>query len=67
MGALFIAFGRGVPAGAELGEVRALDVAPTVLALLGVPVPDWMEGAPIARLGSSCSPARVHLTTGETR
>ena len=50
MGALFLAVGRGAPAGAELGELRSLDVAPTVLRLLGLAVPDSMEGQPIARL-----------------
>lgn len=50
MGALLAALGRGAPAGAELGSLRSLDVAPTVLALLGVPAPDWMEGAPIRPL-----------------
>ncbi len=47
MSALFIALGRGVKPGARLPAQRALDIAPTVLALLGVPVPDWMEGRPI--------------------
>jgi predicted AlkP superfamily pyrophosphatase or phosphodiesterase len=47
MGALFVAAGRGMPAGTKLGEVDALDVAPTVLALLGVPIPVWMEGRPL--------------------
>ena len=37
-----------MPAGARLPAVRSVDVAPTVLSLLGVPVPEWMEGAPIA-------------------
>jgi hypothetical protein len=50
MGALLLAVGRGAPAGAQLGELRSLDVAPTVLRLLGLPVPDTMEGQPIARL-----------------
>jgi predicted AlkP superfamily pyrophosphatase or phosphodiesterase len=50
MGAIFVAFGRGARPGAELGEVRAVDVAPTVLALLGIPAPRWMEGSPIAKL-----------------
>ncbi len=50
MGALLLAVGRGAPAGAELGEVRSIDVAPTVLRLLGLAVPDTMEGQPIARL-----------------
>jgi len=44
MGALFGAIGRGVAAGARPGTVRAVDVAPTVLALLGQPIPSWMEG-----------------------
>jgi predicted AlkP superfamily pyrophosphatase or phosphodiesterase len=44
MGALFLAAGRGVRPGLRLGEVRAVDVAPTVLALLGVEAPRWMEG-----------------------
>ena len=50
MGALLLAVGRGAPAGADLGELRSLDVAPTVLRLLGLAVPDTMEGRPIARL-----------------
>ena len=48
MGALFGAIGRGVAAGARPGTVRAVDVAPTVLALLGLPIPSWMEGRPIS-------------------
>jgi Type I phosphodiesterase / nucleotide pyrophosphatase len=47
MGGLFGAIGRGVAAGARPGTVHAIDVAPTVLALLGQPIPDWMEGRPI--------------------
>jgi hypothetical protein len=50
MSAIFLAAGRAVPEGVALGTVRSLDVAPTVLTLLGVPVPDWMEGKAIAEL-----------------
>jgi predicted AlkP superfamily pyrophosphatase or phosphodiesterase len=50
MSALFAAIGRGVPSGLALAEVRSIDVAPTVLALLGVPIPEWMEGRPIPEL-----------------
>jgi predicted AlkP superfamily pyrophosphatase or phosphodiesterase len=50
MGALFLAVGRGVPAGADLGELSTLDVAPTVLRLLGLPASDTMEGRAITRL-----------------
>jgi arylsulfatase A-like enzyme len=45
-----LAVGRGATPGAELGELRSLDVAPTVLRLLGLQVPDTMQGRPIARL-----------------
>jgi predicted AlkP superfamily pyrophosphatase or phosphodiesterase len=37
MGALFIAWGAGVRRGAVLDTVRAVDVAPTAAALLGIP------------------------------
>jgi len=48
MASLFIAVGRGAGPGIVLPSVGMLDVAPTVLALLGRPIPDWMEGEPIA-------------------
>lgn len=48
MGGIFLAFGAGVARGSALGEVRTLDVAPTVLARLGLAVPEWMEGRTIA-------------------
>jgi arylsulfatase A-like enzyme len=47
MSGLFAAAGRGVAPGARPGTVRAVDVAPTVLALLSLPIPEWMEGRPI--------------------
>ncbi len=50
MGGLFLGLGRGARAGHQLGEVHAVDVAPTVLALLGLSVPQWMEGTPIAEM-----------------
>lgn len=37
--AIFIASGYGVKAGAKLGEVRSIDVAPTIAKLLGLPLP----------------------------
>ncbi len=44
MGAIFFALGRGVPPGTKLGEVRSIDVAPTVAALLGIEPPQSSEG-----------------------
>jgi hypothetical protein len=48
MGGIFFALGRGVDPGTRLGTVHAVDVAPTVLSLLGQPVPSWMTGRPVA-------------------
>lgn len=47
MAGIFYAFGRGVEAGFRPGRVRALDVAPTVLELLGEPRPAHMTGRSI--------------------
>lgn len=47
MSAFFAAIGPGVAPGARPRTVRAIDVAPTVLSLLGIPIPDSMEGQPI--------------------
>jgi hypothetical protein len=63
MGALLLAVGRGAPAGVDLGELRNLDVAPTVLRLLGLEVPEGMQGNPIARLLPETSAAAA----GEAR
>jgi arylsulfatase A-like enzyme len=52
MGAFLIAAGGGVCSGCRLPDVRTLDVAPTVLAWLGIAPPAWMEGRPIAGLVS---------------
>ena len=58
MRAVFFALGRGVRAGAKLGEVRALDVAATVARLLGIAPPAQNEGTPIAGVGDD----RARLT-----
>ena len=50
MAAVLIAAGRGVSAGSVLPPIQNVDIAPTVLALLGVPVPAWMEGTPVEGL-----------------
>jgi hypothetical protein len=41
---IFYAVGAGVPAGQELGPFALLDVAPTVLAALGIPASEEMTG-----------------------
>lgn len=47
MGGVFFAMGRGVPTELELHDVRQVDVAATVAALLGVEPPAQSEGSPI--------------------
>lgn len=49
MRASFLAAGRGVVAGAKIGTVRMIDVAPTIAALLSLTLPS-PEGAPIPGL-----------------
>jgi predicted AlkP superfamily pyrophosphatase or phosphodiesterase len=47
MRGIFLAVGRGVPAGVRSGDVRALDVAPTAARLLGIEPPAGCEGRPV--------------------
>ena len=48
MQAMIAAAGRGVSPGAAPETPHNLDVAPTILGLLGVPIPEWVEGEPLA-------------------
>lgn len=48
MAGVFLALGRGAGRGAALGDVRSIDVAPTVAALLGIAPPAASEGRAIA-------------------
>ncbi|MEM7194034.1 MAG: sulfatase-like hydrolase/transferase [Pseudomonadota bacterium] len=41
---LLIRFPDGAHAGAKFGNNQLIDIAPTVLDYLDIPVPDWMEG-----------------------
>ena len=62
MRSVFFARGRGARPGTDLGVVRSVDVAPTVLHLLGFEPPEWMEGDVIEGMrigGEALEPARV--------
>jgi predicted AlkP superfamily phosphohydrolase/phosphomutase len=41
---IFLATGPGIRAGLALPPIEITDVAPTILHLLGEPVPEWMDG-----------------------
>jgi arylsulfatase A-like enzyme len=43
----WIAYGRGVAPGEAPAGIRTMDTAATVLWLLGLPVPGWVEGRPL--------------------
>jgi arylsulfatase A-like enzyme len=53
----WITYGRGVAPGVAPAGIRTMDTAATVLWLLGVPVPDWMEGRPVVEsFAPGCPP-----------
>lgn len=41
---MMMAYGHGIRQGARIGECTNLDIAPTLLTLLGLPVPEEMKG-----------------------
>ncbi len=47
------ATGPGISQGSSLGDVRSVDLAPTVLGALGLPVPAWVDGAPITPISGA--------------
>jgi predicted AlkP superfamily phosphohydrolase/phosphomutase len=63
---ILIAAGPGVRAGVELQPAGLLDVAPTLLALLGVPVPEDFEGRAIRAMLVHPEPAGPRVASYET-
>jgi predicted AlkP superfamily pyrophosphatase or phosphodiesterase len=53
--ATFVAWGVGIKAGSELGEIRNIDVAPTIAKLLGVEMGD-VAGKPLPIIETSALP-----------
>ena len=42
-----LASGPGIPVSGTIADAKAVDLAPTILSLLGVPVPRYMDGRPL--------------------
>ncbi|MGH8799864.1 MAG: hypothetical protein ACREX7_06455, partial [Casimicrobiaceae bacterium] len=49
--------GSGVAAAENAGRGNVLDIAPTILDLLGVALPDWLDGRPLPLAGAANAPA----------
>jgi hypothetical protein len=57
--------GPGVPAGLEITNVSPLDIAPTILHLLGVPVPGVMQGRVLTEIAPELAPAAPPVSRKE--
>ncbi|MFB2938281.1 alkaline phosphatase family protein [Aerosakkonemataceae cyanobacterium BLCC-F154] len=44
-----VAKGPGIEAGSTLTEAHAIDLAPTILELMGAPIPEYMDGKPLLK------------------
>ena len=67
MAGFLVAYGRGVQPGTKLGSVSSLSIAPTVLRLLDLPIPEQMKAAPIeGLLADLAGPDGAGTETGDT-
>jgi predicted AlkP superfamily phosphohydrolase/phosphomutase len=55
---ILLARGPGVPAGREVSGAHIMDLAPTMLSLLGVPIPAHMDGKVLPEVTGAGSPGR---------
>ena len=63
---MLIMAGPGIRAGVSIGECSTLDIAPTLLALLGLPIPSYMRGRVLEEaLESDVRPIRVDVPAPE--
>jgi predicted AlkP superfamily phosphohydrolase/phosphomutase len=60
---LLVAAGPGIEAGAELPAGHALDLAPTILTLVGAPVPSHLTGQPLIQRERSGRAQPAHRVT----
>ncbi|NLE99843.1 MAG: sulfatase-like hydrolase/transferase [Anaerolineales bacterium] len=61
---IFIAWGPHIPSGGATRGARIHDVAPTILHLLGLPVPDDMDGRVLTEVLSNTGPLTHEHATG---
>jgi len=67
MEGIVILRGPGIPAGQRIEGAHIIDVAPTVLSLMNLPIPDQMDGKPLLGMGMRvrCTPINGHKETEE--
>ncbi len=56
---LLLLHGAGIRRGVEISDTTSLDVAPTILALMGIPVPSVMKGRALTEAWQVPAPASV--------
>jgi predicted AlkP superfamily phosphohydrolase/phosphomutase len=61
---MFMALGPGIGPGARISGAEIIDLAPTILQLMGVPIPTGMDGQVLEQIMSSKGKAhrRIHLS-----
>jgi len=64
---VLIAWGHGIQAGAPVDDPRIMDLAPTILHLLGLPVPDYMDGRVLTEALSISRPVERKATTATSK
>lgn len=57
MNGIFLASGKGIKKGEKINEVQIYDITPTILHILGLPVPEDMDGRVLTELFVPESPA----------
>lgn len=63
---IFIARGPRIRRGAQVGALSLLDIAPLLLHLLGIPIPDDLEGRVPTEVLSEDLPERTSIKRGKT-
>ncbi len=58
---MIVFFGAGIPRGLELSQYDNLDIAPTLMSLLGLPIPPEMRSEPMREIVADGGLRRPHL------
>jgi predicted AlkP superfamily phosphohydrolase/phosphomutase len=62
---IFVGWGAGVTRGNQIEDAHIIDIAPTVLAALEIPVPNYMDGRMLSEIFSPDSVPVLHRTNSK--